>query len=272
MTNKKSTMEKVIRSGALLLALAFCLFSLIFFAIKSEKSKAFMGLISVLYVFIPNIAQKIFKFRIQTTLYIFILVYAICPLLGFSYNLYYHLHWWDDILHGFAGIIFAVLGAHLPKVLSKNGEASVAMCAFSAFFFSVAVAGLWELVEFFMDSNFGTDMQKDTLTFGMRPSYLLSEMLGMDVGELTQIKDAQIIINGQTMDGYVDIGLIDSMKDVFVETLGAAVYLVIYRACNGKHFIFEPTGEPKAAAIEGEPTPQTEIAASEEQTDPPTEE
>ncbi len=273
----KPTKETIVQYVCIRLALLFCLFSLVFFSIKGDDDKAFMSIVSVVYVFIPAIAQKLFKFHIQRTLYVFIIFYTICPLLGFSYNFYYILPWWDDILHAFAGVVFAMLGAYLPKVMSKNGEASFSLCLFSAFFFSVAIAGLWELVEFAMDSFFGTDMQKDTPIFSMRPSYLLSEMLGYPTSELAPITDIQIIVNGQPLSLYVDLGLIDSMKDVFIETLGAAVYTIIYRVGKGNVFVFEHVGpwqenpefdlEPETVPIAAKtnaPSPAEEVAVAEE--------
>ncbi len=257
MTTQKNKREVILHYASLGAALAFCLFSLVYFSIRKENTKAFMSLVSILYVFIPDIAQKLFKFHIQDVLYVFIIVYTICPLLGFSYNLYYYLEWWDDILHAFAGVIFAMLGAYLPKVLMKEGEPSMGLCLFSAFFFSVAIAGLWELAEFTMDTFFGTDMQKDTLLLSMRPSYVLSELVGADTGELVEINELGMLLNGAPYEGYVDLGIIDSMKDVFVETMGAVVYVVIYRAGDGKFFIFERVAQSEESAAEAaaEPAP-----------------
>ncbi len=254
MPTKKLTKDDIVRYGALNIALAFCLFSIVFFSIQKEFDKAFMGLMSILYVFIPTIAQRLFKFRISLALYVCIIVYTICPLLGFSYNFYYLLSWWDDILHAFAGVIFAMLGAYLPKVMCKE-EAPVSLCVFSAFFFSVAISGLWELVEFSMDTFFGTDMQKDTILYAIRPSYVLSELLGADAGTLIDMHKIEVIINDKALppDCYVDLGLLDTMGDIFIETLGAAVYAIIYGAGKGKHFVFEPVPdeeeEPIAAPV-----------------------
>ncbi len=271
MKAKSFTKENVIRYSALYTALLFCLFTLVFFSILRENGKAFMSLVSFAYVFAPGIAEKLFKFRIQPTLYVFIIFYTVCPLLGYAYNFYYNLPWWDDILHAFAGVIFAMFGAYLPKVMNKDKEVSLAVCAFSAFFFSVAIAGLWELIEFSVDSFFGTDMQKDTELFDMRPSYLLSELLGFDKGVLGEIHDVTVLINGEPIQingenwkGYIDVGLIDSMKDIFVETLGAVVYLIIFLAGNGKNFVFErlPDTETEPLA-ESLPVGAAELAVSE---------
>lgn len=248
-------------------ALLFCLVSLVWALIKQDSGDIFMSAISVLYVFIPDIAEKLFKFRIQFSLYVFIIFYTICPLLGYMYNFYYLVPWWDSMMHGFAGLVFAMLGAYLPYVLGKKKRCSVALCAFCAFFFSVAISGLWELVEFTSDSLFGTDMQKDTILYSLRPSYVISEMLGLPVGQLGNVDDVQIIINGQVFDYYVDLGLLDTMKDVLVETMGAAIYTIIYVAAKGKHFVFLPNEEtaPLLAQVPNEPIAAEETEESDEE-------
>ncbi len=240
MQTKKLTKENVIRSAIFFTALAFCLFTIVFFGILREKGKAFMGFVSIIYVLIPGVAQKLFKFRIQTSLYPVIMLYTISPLLGYSYNLYYLIPWWDDVLHAFAGVVFAMLGAYLPKVMCKTVKVPLSLCIFCAFFFSVAISGLWELAEFSVDSLFGTDMQKDTLLHSMRPSYLLSELLGADTGELLPVDKVQILVNGEKTFKYIDVGLLDSMTDVFVETFGALIYVIIYGVGKGNYFAFEP--------------------------------
>ena len=198
-----------------------------------------MSGISVLYVFLPSLAQKLLKFRLQGVLYLLVMAYTVCPLLGYSYNLYYLTAWWDDVLHAFAGVLFAILGAYLPTLFCKNGEVSFVLKAFCAFSFSVAVAGLWELVEFSADTFFSTDMQKDTALVSMPPSYLLSELLGLPVGALGEVDSLQLTVNGQALGYYIDLGLIDSMQDIFIETLGAAVYTSLYCAGKGKRFCFQ---------------------------------
>ena len=237
---KNKTKDDIIRICAMTACELFCVFSFFFFAIaEKDNGKAVMSFLSILYVMIPNIVQKLFKFRVDTTLYIFILIYAICPLLGYSYKLYYKLAWWDDLLHAFAGVIFAMFGAYLPKILNKESENSIALCAVVGLAVSIAIAALWEFAEFGMDNLYGTDMQKDTLIYTIR-SYLLGEELGLPKGELGI---AEVItsttINETTLQGYIDIGLIDTMKDMFVETLGAVLYVVLYVGGKGKRFVFE---------------------------------
>lgn len=240
---------------------AFCLSTAIYFGVTKNSGKAFMGGISLLYVCIPLLVEKLFKFRLQISLYFVTVFYAVCPLLGYAYNMYYTVSWWDDIMHAFSGVIFAMFGAYLPKVINKNGKNSLVLCALFGLVFSMAISMAWEFVEFSLDSFFGTDMQKDTLIYNIR-SYLLGEWTDLPVSEMAEWNVNQVVVNGTELPGYLDIGLIDSMKDMIVETVGAIVYVVIYIAGKGKHFVFETLEE------ERERLDLTAKQAQEEQTEP----
>ena len=244
-----TTFKKCVRQGIFYAALLFCLFSIFFFSIREEDKKALVSGLSLLYVFLPFLGQKLFKLRLQGVPYFFVMAYTVCPLLGYSYDLYYLTSWWDDILHAFAGVLFAMLGAYLPTLFCKNEELSFGLKALCGFSFSVAVAGLWELIEFGADTFFATDMQKDTLLYSMRPSYLLSELLGFPIGVLGDFNGVQVTVNGQPVACYIDVGLIDSMQDIFIETVGATVYTALFCAAKGKRFCFLPLEKEQAPPI-----------------------
>lgn len=238
------------RMSALALCLLFCLFSIVFFLIKKDIPKALMGLSCIFFLSIPDSFQRLFRFRIQTALYFFILIYAICPLLGFSYKFYYMFGWWDDLLHCFGGVVFAMFGAYLPKVINKKAPTSLALCALFGLVFSIAVSGVWEFIEFGMDSIFHTDMQKDVLLIEMRPSYLLGEMLGLPIdqmGDFGTITD--VTVNGTQLTGYIDVGLLDTMGDMLIQSLGAVVYTTIYLVGKGKFFVFVPLEKREAELL-----------------------
>lgn len=254
------TKTQIFRLVILMTAYAFCLFTAVFFAVQKEWSKVVMALVSLLYASIPEIAQKLFKFRIQTPLYVVVMFYTICPLLGYSYHFYYVVPYWDKILHAFGGLIFAMLGVYLPTVLSKDKTCNVLLCAVFGFAFSVAISGLWEFCEYGMDTLFHTDMQKDRWITEIR-SYLL----GVDVGEIGVVEGIQtVIVNGQPLEGYLDIGLIDTMLDMLLETIGAAIYITVYAIGKGKHFTFEAV-RPKTEFEEQPPLLETEAAISQTQ-------
>ena len=269
-TFNKSDWTKTITT---VLALLFAVFSIVYFAVQTEWDDMALSFATIVYVLAPIAVERLFRFRVQPVLYIFVIAYTVCPLLGSSYQLYLKFSWWDDMLHGFAGLLFAIFGAYLPVALGKKG-ANVALCAVTAFCFSLAIAGLWEFVEFGLDSLFGTDMQKDTVLANLRPSYLLGEILGLPEG---MIADSDTVIqtivtrpDGTTitLNGYLDTGLIDSMHDMLIETAGALIYTIVYIVFKGKKFVFTPVEKPETITL-AEPQTQEllqEVAAADTET------
>lgn len=265
---KPTTKDDVFRIVVLSICLLFALVSTVYFSAVRQSGQAMMSLVSIVFVLVPDIMQRIFKFRIQTILYLFIVLYTICPMLGYSYKLYYLLEWWDDLLHAFAGLIFAMFGAYLPRVLNKKAPCSIALGAMFALTFSIAVSAVWEFIEFSMDSNFGTDMQKDTLLSSVRPSYLLGELLNNPIGELGYFHDIEKVIlenaNGPvSIEGYIDVGLLDTMHDMLVNIAGALIYMAIYIIGKGKVFVFKSTENEEydicTAPSADSPTPENLI-------------
>ncbi|MBE5747596.1 MAG: DUF2238 domain-containing protein [Clostridiales bacterium] len=240
------------------LAILFALFSVVYFAVQTEWDDMALSFATIVYAIAPVILERLFRFRVQPVLYVFIIVYTVCPLLGSSYNFYLQFFWWDDVLHGFAGLAFAMFGAYLPYILNKKRRPTLAISALMAFVFSLAVSGVWEFIEFGFDSLFGTDMQKDTWLTDMRPSYLLGKLLGLPEGT---ISSGHLVItmtitypdgSVQVIDkiaGCWDIGLIDTMHDMLIETLGALIYTIVYVAFKGKKFVLVPVKKPHPHAV-----------------------
>ena len=82
---------------------------------------------------------------------------------------------------------------------------------------------LWEFFEFGMDWFFHTDMQRDTVVNAIY-SASLDPTRSNKVVAVKGITD--VLINGESlgMGGYLDIGIIDTMKDLFVNFIGAVVF------------------------------------------------
>ena len=233
MVCKSCSKEKIARLCAFIACETFCLISLIYFSFLSFSgfSKIVICIVSALSVCAPALAEKLFKFHVATPVYIFVLLYAICPTLGHAYKFYYLIEWWDNLLHVTGGVVFALLGAYLPTLFGKKEGSNVLLCAAFGFLFSVFVAVAWEFIEYGSDVLLGSDMQQDTWISGIR-SYLLGTSKGT-TGAIEGIES--VVVNGETLQGYIDIGLIDTMTDMLVETLGAAAYAVIYIVDKGKH-------------------------------------
>lgn len=206
---------------------ALCLFSLasVFYVLARNGSRfeIFYCLATIPFVCIPALLCPIFKWRLNSIFYAVFSFYALGPLLGAVYHLYYVTGWWDDLLHVLAGTLFAMIGAYLARSLNRRNNTSCALSALFGLCFSLGIAVLWELFEFGSDLLLSSDMQADTVI------HSIFTKIGRTDGSLTvfdQISD--VSVNGQSLGvgGYLDIGLIDTMRDMAVETLGALLYMI----------------------------------------------
>lgn len=230
MSDKKT---KGIRLGTVALCELFTLITLI----KTIPEKDYMSLALCFATFalilMPEIVERLFSCRINTALYVVGIVYAIGPMLGDCYQLYYLTSWWDKLLHTLGGVVFAMFGAYLFTKLTGKKDKILA-CAVFALCFSVTLAVFWEFIEFGSDVLFGTDMQHDTVVQSIH-----SYQLGDGVGEIGRIDEIQsVTVNGKELGGYLDIGLYDSMMDMLLESVGAIVFSVIYLLDKGRHPLF----------------------------------
>ena len=141
--------------------------------------------------------------------------------------------------------MFALFGAYLPKLFLKDENCNMWLCVLFGFVFSIAIAGLWEFVEYFCDTFFHTDMQKDTIVYTL-DSYLLNDILGGDLGTIERVGEVGgTLINGDMqVQGYLDIGKIDTMRDMLVEAAGALVFCIVYAVDKGKHTAFHYIPKP----------------------------
>lgn len=202
----------------------FAIGSCVYACFSGVTSKILICLFSVLLLPLPTLIAKWLHFTVPTPLYIGILCYAVCPMLGHAYHFYYLIPWWDTFLHACGGVVFAMFGAYLPTLFDKDKAPSLLLCALFGFCFSVTISALWEFIEYGCDRLLGSDMQQDAIIDNIY-SYLLGEQTGV-IGSITDIEN--VIVNGKVLTGYIDIGLIDTMTDMLFETLGALVYTLLY--------------------------------------------
>jgi uncharacterized membrane protein YjdF len=106
--------------------------------------------------------------------------------------------------------------------------------AIVAFCFSMTVAAVWEIFEFSMDMCFGFDMQKDMVVDSIG-SVSLDLTKSNEVIRIPDISEVVIIgadgsryeLSEYGITGYLDIGIIDTMKDIIVNLIGALAFSVI---------------------------------------------
>ena len=215
------------------------LFSTIYVAnTTNELFSYFYCIATVGFVALPLAMSVIFRWKMNLFFYILFSFYAMGPLLGGVYNLYYFTSWWDDLLHLMAGTIFAVVGAQLAYSLNKNVKISYMFAALFGILVSIAIAVVWEVFEYSCDVFLHSDMQADTIV-----STIITKINRTDGSTDIYENITETLVNGQDMQikGYLDIGLIDTMTDMIVETLGAMVLFVYVLIDKNKHPLITST-------------------------------
>lgn len=235
--------HQLIRIGSLAAGEAFALFSVIRFWPLGEWTRTALAAVTMVLLLLPAAAERLLKRRLRTEVYVLCLLYALGAMMGHSYRFYYYIPWWDGLLHFVGGVMFALVGIQLIS-LQKSGEKhGLWMTALFGLCFSMAISLLWEFFEYAMDSFFGMDMQNDSLVHAIT-SYQLGPGPGM-LGHTGSIRE--VVIDGQSLglNGYLDIGLHDTMSDTLLESAGAMLAAAGFLIGKGRRSVFlpYPTGE-----------------------------
>ena len=199
--------------------------------IRSEYESAFICLLVLVLFMLPFFIQQNFGIELPSTLEIIILLFIFAAeILGELECYFITFPYWDSMLHTTSGFLCAATGFALIDILNRNSrikfELSPIYVALAAFCFSMTVGVLWEFFEFGMDRIFHMDMQKDTVV-----SSITSVMLDPTNKNIPVTIDGitSVTVNGQELGfgGYLDIGLYDTMEDLFVNFIGAVVFSTI---------------------------------------------
>ena len=83
------------------------------------------------------------------------------------------------------------------------------------------VAALWEITEFTIDRVFNIDMQKDTIIGEINSTLLSSDGKSVVKKKINNMKIGDTVVNG-----YIDIGLYDTIEDMICATLGSIVFII----------------------------------------------
>lgn len=191
----------------------------------------FMCGLTLLLLIVPSLVQVTFRIEIPSALEVIILMFIFsAEILGEVNEFYIKIPNWDTMLHTLNGFLAAAIGFSLVNLLNEDKRLSFNLSPFFvavvAFCFSMTIGVLWEFYEFFMDTNFAMDTQKDTIIYNINSVLLNPENINVPF----HIKNiTSTIVNGNELNigGYLDIGLIDTMKDLIVNFIGAVTFSVI---------------------------------------------
>ena len=226
-TNKKSIVIYLILRLLVIL-------SMIFQIILGNISNVLMCILALVLFTLPTIISEKFKIGIPSLLegIIYLFIYS-TAILGEINNFYGRIPFWDTILHTLNGFLCAGIGFSLVDLLNQNSKRiklSPLYIAIVAFCFSMTIGILWEFFEFSADYLTKTDMQKDRIVREISSVMLNKDNENVPI-KVKDIEKTEIYSKDGTVttieNGYLDIGLIDTMKDLFVNFLGAVVFSII---------------------------------------------
>lgn len=217
-----------------LLLRVFVIISMISQILLGNISNVAMCVVALFLFTIPTIISERFKIGIPSLLeaIIYLFIYS-TAILGEINNFYGIIPFWDTILHTLNGFICAGIGFSLVDLLNQNSKSiqlSPLYIAIVAFCFSMTIGILWEFYEFAGDSMLKFDMQKDRIVQSISTVELNQNGENTPV-KIKDIEKTEIYSKDGTVTliegGYLDIGLIDTMKDLFVNFIGAIVFSII---------------------------------------------
>ena len=147
-----------------------------------------MCVLTILFMSIPFFLETKYLLTIPRSFLAVLIIFLYASVfLGTANRFYDVFWWWDKMLHGASGFIFAHMGFLIVMLLDPNQKqdtrSSRILGALFAFSFSLAAGGVWEIYEYSMDCTFGTRYQGD--------------------------------------------GIHDTMKDIILDALGALVFALL---------------------------------------------
>ncbi len=201
-----------------LIYVLLCIGSGIYFAILGRVQNTAMSFFFPVIVLAACIFE--WKANVRGGVLFYIVFLAMCSsnILGNGYSLYVRFFpYFDKIMHTLSGIAFTCFGYMLVKMMIHGDDGKkFACCLFFGIVFAMAVAAVWEVYEYFVSEVLLDDMQTnyivDTIDY---ENYIVSTIINFQDG--TSI----------TVDGYIDIGLFDTLQDITVCLIGGSITVVL---------------------------------------------
>ena len=158
--------------------------------VTQDHSQDFIITITFFMTYYPSILEKRYGVylpaRLEITITLFIFA---AQVLGEMNGFYDKIPWWDTMLHTTSGVILGLVGFLFVYLLNEKGDKNVNLSpifvVIFAFCFAITMGVFWEFFEYGADRILGYNMQK-------------FRMPGQD-------------------------GLVDTMEDLIVDTIGAII-------------------------------------------------
>lgn len=203
-------------------------------AARREYSHVFFCVLTLVLFTLPSLVERKLNIRLPNLFEAIVLVFIYSAEILGEINCYYmRIPYWDTMLHTVNGFMFAAFGFALLDILNQNSKIKYKLSPFylalMAFCFSMTIGVFWEFFEYYCDLFLGTDMQKDCYvnvlnTVMLDPNNSNTVVSIKDISEvIVKYGDGREIV----LDGYIDIGISDTVKDLVVNFVGATIFSII---------------------------------------------
>ena len=202
-------------------------------AIQKNRTGCFNGFLTLLLFFLPAFLEEKLRIRLSTALEIITMLFVFAAeILGEVGKFYARFPFWDDLLHCLNGFLFAAFGFALVEICNRSKkvafELSPFFLALVACCFSLSIGVVWEFFEYFTDLLTRSDMQKDTiLTLISSGKFSPDGQTPVVIRDITETLITTADGQTYTINGYLDTGLTDTMKDLMVDLAGALIFSTI---------------------------------------------
>ena len=203
---------------------------------KGNFENVFLCILTLILFLVPTFIERKIHVDLPDTLEIIIMLFIFAAeILGEIQAYYITFPYWDTMLHTINGFLCAAIGFALVDILNRSERFSIQLSplflAITAFCFSMTIGVLWEFFECTMDQFFFLDMQKDTVVNTIS-SVMLDPAGGNHPTIIRDITDVIVVTadgaqHALGLGGYLDIGILDTMKDLFVNFIGAVIFSII---------------------------------------------
>ena len=158
--------------------------------IMKDHSQDFLIILTFIMTYYPSILEKRFGVYLPSGLQIVITLFIFAAqVLGEMNGFYTSIPWWDTMLHATSGLVLGIIGFLFVYLLNEKGDKNVQLSpifvVLFAFCFALTIGVFWEFFEYGADRLLGYNMQRFRLP-------------GED-------------------------GLVDTMNDLIVDTIGVGI-------------------------------------------------
>lgn len=199
------------------------IFYLIIGIIKWNTTTVVAALLSLVLMTITSYLKKKLNLdkKLELLIYIFIITTEV---LGQIYHFYTRVPIFDIIIHTYSSFVIS----YIALIIIKKHKLPKIITILFIFSFAMMCESIWEIFEFSTDRLLKTDMQKDTIINEIT-SYYLSE----DKDTPTTMVVDNVVVNNISFtdkyNGYLDIGLYDTISDMSCALLGALIFIIIIK-------------------------------------------